>query len=122
MNLDKTTKAELLAMLSGLEAKFNNLRVDTETYMDEVNNLVRQYEIEQDKVKDLKNEIRLLKLQNISDIKGIQTMLAMYGTEAMTHREKAYMAKKLNQVIKIIVDERISELDYDFKHGDELPF
>lgn len=42
--------------------------------------------------------------------------------EAMTHSEKAYLGRKISQVIQIMVDEKIKGLDSAFRLDDDMPF
>lgn len=80
------------------------------------------YRREQDKVKKLHSQLRFTHLENIADIKSLQKMLSIYENEVMTHREKAYLGRKINQVIQIMVDEKIKGLDSAFRLDDDMPF
>jgi len=58
------------------------------------------------KVINTKNEMML---DNITNINTFKNLLIPYTTEAMTHREKAYMGEKITLVLNVMLQNMKSE-------------
>lgn len=122
MNLDKTTKKELAEVIDEQRNTIEKLNSELKSFEQKNYSANENYRREQDKVKELHSQLRFTHLENIADIKSLQKMLSIYENEAMTHREKAYLGRKLSQVIQIMVDEKIKGLDSAFRLDDDMPF
>ena len=106
MNLESKTKKELLEIIdlknSGIDSLRNKLRESEDlciNYRNEINDL-------QIKVRDVKRAGVLKDIDSISDIKSVQTLLYIYKTDSMTHREKAYLGEKIDHVINAMVERK----------------
>ena len=122
MNLDKTTKKELAEVLDEQRNTIEKLKSELKNFEQKNYSANENYRREQDKVKELHSQLRFTHLENIADIKSLQKMLSIYENEAMTHREKAYLGRKLNKVIQNMVDEKIKGLDSAFQLDNDMPF
>lgn len=122
MNLDKITKKELAEVIDEQRNTIEKLKSELKSFEQKNYSANENYRREQDKVKGLHSQLRFTHLENIADIKSLQKMLSIYENEAMTHREKAYLGRKLSQVIQNMVDEKIKGLDSAFRLDDDMPF
>ncbi len=122
MSLDKTTKKELAEVIDEQRNTIEKLKSELKAFDQKNYSANENYRREQDKVKELNSQLRFTYLENISDIKSLQKMLSIYENESMTHREKAYLGRKLNKVIQNMVDEKIKGLDSAFRLDGDMPF
>lgn len=122
MDLKRTTKAQLAEALDEQRNTIEKLKNEIAILKHNEQRSFNKYRNEQKKVEEASRKINLLRLENISDIKSLQNMLSIHTSQAMTHREKEYLGRKLNQVIQSMVDERIKEIENDLDVNSNLPF
>lgn len=122
MNQDLKQYAQLHDENIELKKVIEKLKSDLKLFEQKNYSANENYRREQDKVKELHSQLRFTHLENIAEIKSLQKMLSIYENEAMTHREKAYLGRKISQVIQIMVDEKIKGLDSAFRLEGDMPF
>lgn len=122
MDLKRITKAQLAEALDEQRETIEQLKNQIAILKHDEQRSFNKYRNEQKKVEEASRKINLLRLENISDIKSLQNMLSIHTSQAMTHREKEYLGRKLNQVIQIMVDEKIKNLEHEIDVADSLPF
>lgn len=122
MDLKRTTKAKLAEALDEQRETIEKLKNQIVILKHDEQCSFDKYRNEVKKVKEAEDQIKLLNLENIADMKSLQNMLAIYMSEEMTHREKAYLGRKLNQVIEGVIKDKINALKEMYDYNSHLPF
>ena len=122
MNIDKATKKQLAEVIEEQRLSIESLEGEIKSFEQKNCSANEEYWREQERVKELESQLRISYLENISNIKSIQNMLAIYENESMTHREKAYLGRKLSHVISNMVNEKIKGLNSAFSLCEDMPF
>lgn len=122
MSLEKATKKELIEVIEEQRHTIEKQQADLRKESDLVSNARRQAIDREEEVKQVRRQLAFSHHQNIADIKSLQNFLIIFSNETMTHNEKGYLARKINQVVEKMIEERVEGLDGLYGINDSMPF
>ena len=122
MSLDKATKKELIEVIEEQRHTIEKQQAEIRKEKDWASNARRRAIDMEEEVKQVRRQLAYSHHQNIADIKSLQNFLIIFSNETMTHNEKGYLARKINQVVEKLIEERIEGLDGLYSINDSMPF
>ena len=122
MLLKNKTKKQITGLLIESELQLENRNKSIADLIDQKEKLIHDNFNISKLVQDQKEAWITKSIENIADIKAIKDMLQPFIDETMTHREKKYLGRHFDLILKKKIEKKLDELDFSYKYKSDLPF
>lgn len=122
MKLINKTKKQIIGILIETELKLNAKIELVDNLVMQKKDLINENFNQGKLIQDQKEAFVSKSIENIADIKSIKDMLQPFIDETMTHREKKYLGRYFDLILKKKIEKKLNSLDFNYKYKTDLPF
>lgn len=124
MNLNKTTKQELLGILDDLQREIDRLKEEKKRLISKLDEIVRINRNGDQALREKSNQLKRAEFEHrlnlLAEIKSMNNFLSVSSSGA-THREKEHLTARIKEQFEKKAEELTNQL-YNSNYYDSLPF